>query len=68
MSERKTACNTYKVEYVCELCIDGVMEATGKTLAIDPPEYQHICDSCGDEEYLETRYPEIRYEPVEVKK
>jgi len=66
MSERKTACNTYKVEYVCDVCAKGTMEATGSVVCTNPPQYQHICTSCGHEGYLENRYPEIRYEPIEA--
>ena len=66
MSERKTACNTYKVEYVCEMCNTGTMDATGSVVDTYPPKYQHICTSCGHEGYLETHYPEIRYEPVKA--
>ena len=67
MSETKTECRTYKVEYVCDVCAKGMMEASGSVVCTNPPKYQHICTSCGHEGYLlETRYPEIRYEPIEA--
>lgn len=69
MSERKTPCNIYIVEYACEMCNTGMMEASGSVVCTNPPKYQHICTSCGHEGYLlETRYPEIRYEPIEALK
>jgi len=66
MSETKTECRTYKVEYVCDVCAKGTMEATGSVIDTNPPQYQHICTACGHESYLETRYPEVCYEPIKA--
>ena len=66
MSERKTPCSTYKVEYVCDMCKDGVMEPSGKTIVIDPPEYVHVCNSCGNKDSFLIRYPEIRCKPIKA--
>lgn len=64
MSETKTECRTYKVTYSCDVCAKGTMEASGGVIDTNPPQYQHICKSCGHAGYLENHYPEIRYEPI----
>ena len=66
MSEKKTPCNTYRIEYVCDVCAKGTMEASGSVVCTHPPKYQHICTACGHEGYLENHYPEIRWEPTEA--
>jgi len=68
MSETKTECRTYKVTYSCDVCAKGTMEASGSVIDTNPPQYQHVCNDCGDIAYYYTRYPEIRWEPTEALK
>lgn len=65
MSEKRTKCHSYRVEYVCDKCEKGMMETTnGIALMRNPPMYQHICNHCGHEDYFFEQYPGISWAPA----
>ena len=65
MSENRTKCHSYRLEYICVKCGEGMMETTaGISLMSLPPKYQHTCNSCGYEDYFFEQYPSISWVPA----
>lgn len=55
---------TYKEKLICEKC-GGEMEATGEAHLTNPPQFLHLCQSCGYTESIRgIKYPTLHYEEV----
>ena len=52
-----------QVDYVCEECGKGHYRLYRSKPMMDPPEYLHKCDECGDSKCFNETYPCIRYAP-----
>jgi hypothetical protein len=59
MSEVEREVSTFKVDYRCDHCPDGVMRPTGIVYDNVPPRYPHYCTACGHTETFSYRYPMI---------
>jgi hypothetical protein len=59
MSEVEQEVSTFKVDYRCDHCPDGVMRPTGIVYDDVPPLYPHYCTSCGHTSTFPHRYPRI---------
>lgn len=57
---RRTPVNVYREDYLCEC--GEIVEFTGVTLSMNPPQYIHQCPTCKNEYPLHTRYPTLHYE------
>jgi len=55
--------DTIRVSKKCDKCNKGELQFTGKnSLATNPPQFLHVCNSCGNEVYISgIFYPYIRY-------
>lgn len=61
--ERKTEVKTLMVELFCEC--NNKMEPTGECLTSHPPQYPHLCISCGKTiNIIGKKYPCIEYEEL----
>ena len=63
--EIRTEVKVYRVEKPCA-CGKGVLEATGLTQPMNPPNYFHECTACNHGEWVRggKRYPIIEYGEV----
>jgi hypothetical protein len=59
MSEVEREVSTFKVDYRCDHCPDGVMRPTGIVYDTVPPMYPHYCTTCGHTATFDHRYPRI---------
>jgi hypothetical protein len=59
MSEVEQEVCTFKVDYRCDHCPDGVMRPTGIVYDDVPPLYPHYCATCGYIATYNHRYPRI---------
>lgn len=50
---------TREEDYKCDTCNEGHMRPTGMTLTSYPPQYPHICNSCGIAKTFRVTYPRI---------
>jgi len=64
MGERKFEVKTFGVDYICDDCNSGLMEYTGTMLTVNPPLFQHKCNSCGSVKNLSQKYPNTIIERV----
>lgn len=67
MAEREFKVETYGVDYVCDVCNEGIMVQEGK-LKIDGENvsYPHRCVSCGTLVNLPDKYPTVRHRRVQA--
>ena len=65
MAEVQTEVSSFRVDFQCEFCSVGVMQATGLQVPAmipgDPIKYQHKCSKCNDTASLENIYPYVAY-------
>ena len=68
MAERETRVVHYAVDYACDECRKGVMEPInfGPGVMIKSPRFLHKCSACGCEQWLDQKYPEVRYRRIEA--
>jgi hypothetical protein len=59
MSEVEREVSTFKVDYRCDHCPDGVMRPTGIVYPMVEPAYPHYCTACGHTATFPHRYPRI---------
>jgi hypothetical protein len=59
MSEVEREVCTFKVDYRCDHCPDGVMRPTGIVYDDVPPLYPHYCTACGHTSTFDHRYPRV---------
>jgi hypothetical protein len=59
MGEVEREVCTFKVDYRCDHCPDGVMRPTGIVYDNVPPQYPHYCTTCGHTATFPQRYPRI---------
>ena len=72
--EKLTELRTYRVDFVCEMCGEGLMIYTrGPVLGESPifpsglpRQFPHQCSECGWEQYFHSTYPAFRYEDIET--
>jgi hypothetical protein len=66
MIEVKVEVKAFRVTALCSKCEKGSLEFNGASQAKIPALYHHTCTNkkCGHLEWLQTRYPTIRYEEV----
>lgn len=50
---------TREEDYKCDTCNEGHMRSTGMILTSYPPQYPHICNSCGAAKTFRVTYPRI---------
>lgn len=62
MSEREYSVFAYGVEYRCDECGKGNMEYDKSSMA--PYCMRHICTNCGVVDYLEEKYPTVRFRRI----
>lgn len=55
-----------ELHYYCDECKTVEIEATGRVLTSNPPQYVHICPKCNKEYHLDNVYPCIDYEDKTV--
>ena len=65
MAEQRHEVKVFEVEYHCDQCKEGVVRYTGIE-NIYPPIHEHMCNKCGNIQYIGTVYPCIRYERKNV--
>ena len=65
MAEVKTEVVSWRVDYTCDFCNAGTMQATGlqspAMIPGDPIKYQHKCSKCNDTASLVNVYPYVAY-------
>ncbi len=61
MGERTYEVKVVGIDYICDNCNTGVMEATGKMLMVDPPQWEHKCNHCSATRNFPQKYPAIGY-------
>jgi DNA-directed RNA polymerase subunit RPC12/RpoP len=67
VAEREFETTPYGVDYICDRCHTGLMEAHGKTAWLtDPIQHPHRCTNCGHEQAFTERYPTVRWRRGEV--
>ena len=64
MPERPYEVRPFGVDYVCDDCGRGAMEAVRLVLDSDAPQWEHKCGNCGHTALLPVQYPNIRWERV----
>ena len=64
MPEQAYEVRPYGVDYVCDDCGRGAMEAVRLVLDSDSPLWEHKCGTCGRTALLPAQYPTIRWERV----
>lgn len=52
----------YSFGWFCDEC-GKEMNATGFSLTSSPPQYEHLCNTCGKTVYLMKSYPVIEFIP-----
>lgn len=63
MPERKTKVRTYRVDYICNHCGEGLMEFTDFALLSNPPKYEHQCNVCKSKRHFSgVKYPHFTHE------
>lgn len=65
MSEIKKEVKTYMISKICECGGTFQYEHNGVMLASYPPQYPHVCYSCGKIETFNNIYPKIEYEYID---
>ena len=64
MTEIKVEVKAFRFTALCDECGEGNLEFNGSSQAKIPTLYHHTCGKCGHQEWLQDRYPTIRYEEV----
>ena len=57
MAEFECEVQVVGLKYICDNCNNGEMYFNGVMLHIDPPLFEHQCDTCGNVQNLKTKYP-----------
>lgn len=63
--ESRFEAKTYVVKYFCEPCSrkgGGEFIYSGRTMLTSPPQYQHVCNRCGETKLLLKQYPTTEME------
>lgn len=63
--EKKVEVKTFIIKAICEKC-EGEMLPDGNVLTTFPPQYSHICNSCGASCTFYCTYPKTIYEEIEA--
>ena len=56
---------TFKEDFICDTCKEGVVKYTGVSFPMFPPQYQHKCVVCDKVHNFNLIYPRIIQEEVE---
>lgn len=55
------------IKYICNFCKEGEMEPTGENdWSLDIPKFKHRCNKCGEELFLDKKYPQIKYKLINM--
>ena len=67
MAEREFKVETYGVDYVCDVCNEGILAQEGN-IKIDGENYSypHRCTSCNTLVNLPEKYPTVRHQRVQT--
>lgn len=70
MAEKQTKVDTFRIDYTCDKCGNGLMEAQ-EMVASDnildltwTPKWRHSCSACKHIEVFEKKYPDLLMVPV----
>lgn len=62
--EKETEVKTIEVHYECLHCAGTNMMFIGRVQPTSPPKHLHLCPKCTNGEWLDKKYPYIKYIPV----
>lgn len=62
MPETRRPVRPVLVEYTCDECESGTLNATDIVLSTQPPQYQHQCNGCKELFNMPSKFPKIEYE------
>lgn len=67
MGEKRFKVETYEVKYICDACGSSEVLPTGVALMSSPPQYPHVCKSCGKEyRFRNKEYPYTEYVTIDL--
>ncbi len=61
MSEQTKPIEMLQSTYICDSCWKGEMIPTNEILLSYPPQYPHVCSSCGARQNFREQYPVLRW-------
>lgn len=69
MPELEIKVEVIKIEYLCDVCKEGVMLFKNVNdlellLMVGKEIFNHVCSKCGYEQKLKEQYPKLEYRPI----